>query len=215
MLPLIVIMVDLLSRQRYDDRAYPVVRDCALTDNERVHNGDVHKDVSKRCPEVIQAVENERVVSTNPAHRQGSSSASSNPVVQDYVVSGVVATVFDPSATEVELRALGRIHIHIVVHDDGVRDGLAHNNASGRSRWPLDIDRVVRNQIQISTCGCGVSDKNRVKGGWTRARDSPRGYHISLYIRSPADPANFNRPLSEVLYVVPGKVCLNLCVRHA
>lgn len=54
-LALIVIIVDFLRRQRYDDRT-------SLSGNKRVGYAIAYKHVSKRCLKVIEAVDNECVV---------------------------------------------------------------------------------------------------------------------------------------------------------
>src|SRR6516165_11694335 len=94
---------------RHDLRSHSLVVDRALTNNECVHYTRAYRHVSKRCLEVVQAVENEMVVcSTNHAGRinsdnQGGSGTSSNSVVQDDVVLCVAPDV-DPCAIRVENR---------------------------------------------------------------------------------------------------------------
>src|SRR5262249_51214402 len=58
---------------------------------------------------------------------QGSSGTSSNSVVQDYVVLCVAPDV-DRCAIRVENRPLGRVHVYIVVHNDGAYDGALSPN---------------------------------------------------------------------------------------
>src|SRR5262245_33243932 len=50
------------ARQSHDGRAGAEILDRARHDNARVHGPEAHKQVSHRCLEVIDAVENEGVV---------------------------------------------------------------------------------------------------------------------------------------------------------
>ena len=88
------------------------------------------------------------------SYNQGSSGASSNPVVQDYVVLCVAPDV-DPSTILVKNRALGGVHVYVIVHDDGTYDGpycrlALHTNAC--SSGPPGMNRVARDQIRTSAC---------------------------------------------------------------
>src|SRR5215813_612206 len=103
------IIIPLSLRSAYTDlhRAYPLIMDRAWPYHERVHDALAHNHVSQRCLEVLEAVENERVVGRNPvarlrrrrkhSHSQRSSGAASNAVVQHDGALGVAPDI-DPGA---------------------------------------------------------------------------------------------------------------------
>jgi hypothetical protein len=74
---------------RLDNCSYSVILNCARPDNAPVHDKVAYKDVSDRCLEVMEAVDNERVVSGDSSfkniHGDCGSCTSSNPIVKHYV----------------------------------------------------------------------------------------------------------------------------------
>src|SRR5262249_6323113 len=177
---------------RHDLRSHSLVVDRALTDNKCVHYTRAYQHVSKRCLEVGQAVENEMVVCGNSAglisDNQGSSGTSLNSVVQDYVVLCVAPDV-DRCAIRVENRPLGRVHVYVVVHNDGAFDGplsnwAVHTNACRSG--PPGMNRVARDEIRTGAC-----DVNHVSSTAISrigiAHNGTRGYHVPLDVRSSVD----------------------------
>src|SRR5882762_2728244 len=145
---------------RLDNCSYSVILNCARSDNARVHDKVAYKDVSDRCLEVMEAVDNERVVSGDSSfkniHGDCASCTSSNPIVKHYVALSETSDV-DPSAQGAEDRALGLRHGDIVVNYDGALHGpvcylAKHTDAFGFCVHPSAIDRVMRNQIRADVC---------------------------------------------------------------